>query len=127
METNQLLMQLAQKLGTTTEYLWSILVNQAPIAATTLLVQTIIVLIFGYFLYRMHIHLSKKRVDSRQNEYKLYWEYEEFASIPMIIGIVIFIILIIICFCSFDSVIYGYFNPEYWALKEILNSLKGCN
>lgn len=36
-KTIKLIEQLAQKLGTTTEYLWAVLLKQAPIDATVVL------------------------------------------------------------------------------------------
>jgi hypothetical protein len=36
----------------------------------------------------------------------------------------------VFCFvtlCFFPCVINGYFNPEYWALERIMQSLNPCN
>lgn len=119
-QSTKLLEQLAYKLGTTTEYLWGVLIKQAPIAATTQLCQTIGVIIFGFILWKIHKYLLKEN----DKGYSRYSTYEEGAAIPMVIGLIIFMFCIIACFICFSDVINGYFNPEYWALDSILNKCK---
>lgn len=50
-----LLTQLAEKLGTTVEHLWSVLVKQAFISTTVNLLIYSLLLILGFVLYRTHI------------------------------------------------------------------------
>lgn len=119
-ETTELLNQLAQKLGTTTEYLWSILLKQAPISATLDLIKMLFILFFGLILWKIHKHLMKKEDRDDRYSQTLYDKYEEGARIPMIVAVIIFIILSISCFYSIGNVVNGYFNPEYWALRTIL-------
>jgi hypothetical protein len=121
--TAKLLEQLAAKLGTTSEYLWGVLLKQAPISATITLFQTLGVVIFGIALWRIHVRLMKKNKEDRYAECG-YEKYDMGAVIPMVVGFIVFAILVVACLCSVESVANGYFNPEYWALKEILSSLK---
>ena len=116
----KLLETLAQKLGTTSEYLWRALLKQAPIAATTTLIQITLIMLFGWSLYKIHKRLMKKDA----NGDTLYYDHEELAVIPMVMGAFIFGIMFICAFCSIDDVINGYFNPEYWALRDILSSVE---
>ena len=120
--TTKLIEQLAQKLGTTSQYLWNVLLKQAPIDATITLVQTLVILIFGYILFKLHKRLSKEK---DYNGYKEtgYAHYEELAAFPMIIAAIAFTILIIFCFCCFSDIVNGYFNPEYWALNKVLSGM----
>lgn len=120
--TTKLLEQLAQKLGTTTEYLWRVLLKQAPISATTTLIQIFLILLFAWGLWKIHKRLMKKKDDGKYSE-NLYEEWEIGAMVPMILGALIFSIMLVISLFSISDVINGYFNPEYWALKEVLNSL----
>jgi hypothetical protein len=120
-EKNQALEILAEKLGTTAEYLWKVLVKQAPISATIDIVYFILITIGGYLLFRLHIYLSKERGDKEES---LYYKYEEVAGIPMVIVCVLWGVAFIISFCFLGDVAIGFANPEYWALNEILNSLK---
>lgn len=121
--TAKLLEQLAQKLGTTTEYLWRVLLKQAPISATTTLLQIFLILLFGWGLWKIHKRLLKKSGDGNYSE-NLYEEWGMVAMFPMILGALIFGIMLMISLFSISDVVNGYFNPEYWALKEVLNSLK---
>lgn len=121
-QTIQLLEKLAAKLGTTSEYLWSILIKQAPVDATINLIQLIIVGVFGYVIFRIHKKLLSN-IKSETN-YTYYDEYEASVGIPMMIVFVAWLILAVACLCSIGYIINGYFNPEYWALDNILNSLK---
>lgn len=119
-ETTKLIDQLAQKLGTTAEYLWSVLLKQAPIDSTVSLIQTICVMLFGFTLWKIHKRLLKKESTDRHAD-NGYDKYEDFAIIPMIIGTIVFVILFIISFCCIGDIVNGYFNPEYWALERILH------
>ena len=119
-QTTKLIEQLARKLGTTTEYLWLVLLKQAPIDATVTLFQTLFVMLFGLALWKINKRLLKKGSEDKYSETG-YEKYEEGAIIPMIIATIVFAILFIICFCCIGDIVNGYFNPEYWALERILN------
>jgi len=120
--TTKLLEQLAAKFGTTTEYLWRVLLKQAPIDSTINLIQIGLVMLFGWFLYKTHKRLMKK--DGEGDYAKTYYEkYEAGAVIPMVIGAIVFAIFFLASFFCIPDVINGYFNPEYWALDKILSSL----
>ncbi len=121
--TAKLLKQLAQKLGTTTEYLWRVLLKQAPVSATTTLLQILLILLFGWGLWKVHKHLMKKKGEEKYSE-NIYEEWGMGAIFPMILGALIFSIMLVISLFSISDIINGYFNPEYWALKELLNTLK---
>lgn len=122
-QTSKLIEQLAQKLGTSAEYLWSVLLKQAPISATTTLIQILATAVFGWVLWKTHKRLCKKESDEKYAE-SGYEEYGELAGIPMIIGGLLFVIFGVASFLCIEEVISGYFNPEYWALHEILRQLK---
>jgi hypothetical protein len=107
-ETAKLLETLATKLGTTSEYLWSVLLKQAPIDATISLFQTAVVFFIGYLLYK------KRGIVNR--------EYDERLPIFVAVAIVWSILSFITIMCIGD-IINGYLNPEYWALERILHSI----
>lgn len=121
--TAKLLEQLAQKLGTTSEYLWRVLLKQATIDATVNLIQITLIMLFGWMLYKIHRMLMVKKDYDGYNETG-YSKYEEMAAIPMIIGCVVFAIMFIYAFFCIGNVVIGYFYPEYWALNKVLSSLK---
>lgn len=118
-QTAELLEKLATKLGTTSEYLWKVLIKQAPISATTTLFQTLLVVAFGVVLYKLHKRFSEPK-DKYENSL-----YEDSSNLQLVMGVLtfIFVILAITSFFFIEDVINGYFNPEYWALDRILHSL----
>ena len=119
-QTTELLEKLAVQLGTTAEYLWSVLLVQARISAMTDLIFLILAILSGYLLYRTHRYLSQGTEDS----HSIYYEKEEAVVIPMIIGLIIWIIFFLAMFFSIGNIISGLFNPEYWALNKILKSIR---
>ena len=119
-QTTELLEKLAVQLGTTAEYLWSVLLVQARISAMTDLIFLILAILSGYLLYRTHRYLSQGTEDA----HSIYYEKEEAVMIPMIIGLIIWITFFLVMFFSIGNIISGLFNPEYWALNKILNSIR---
>ena len=123
-QTVVLIEQLANKLGTTSEYLWGVLIHQAPVDATITLIQIIISIILSIILYKAHIKLSKRKDYGGYNKENGYHHYQEIAAIPMFLFGIFVMMLLIISFFNIDIVINGYFNPEYWALNKVLNIIK---
>lgn len=120
---NKLIEQLAQKLGTTTEYLWGILVQQAFINSVITLFQFLLIGLFGYAILKTHKYLLSER---RHGKYIRtgYSHYGDPAEITMIIMSVLFVILAVAGFFELPDLVNGFLNPEYWALNKILNTVK---
>jgi len=116
-ETIKLIEQLAQKLGTTSEYLWLVLLKQAPISATISLIQIILTIVAGIALFKMNKHFS-------DDDNKLSYYNADFLPLPMAIATVLWAIFAIAGFFYIGDIFNGYFNPEFWALDYIFNSLK---
>lgn len=116
-QTAKLIEQLAAKLGTTSEYLWSILLRQAPISATIMLIQIIIVLLIGLGLWRAHKHFNNSDNDMCYND------SDGGLEVFMTVGCVVYAFLFVGCLFCVDRIINGYFNPEFWALNYILNKV----
>lgn len=119
-ELTNVLSQLAEKLGTTTEYLWSVLIKQAPISALTTLFQMVLFVVVGIILFKIHKWLCQTPEGNYNSRYD---DYEELAVIPMLLAGIGYIIVMIILFFCISDVVNGFFNPEYWALKEILGKI----
>lgn len=115
-QTTKLLEQLAAKLGTTSEYLWGILIRQAFVSATTTVIQCAIIWIACYVAYRLHISFSND--DNKMSYYNHDW-----LVALMLTATVILSILLIVSLFSIEDIINGYFNPEYWALNRVLESV----
>lgn len=124
-QQTKLIEQLAQKLGTTTEYLWGVLVRQAFIDSIGSLFQMAIIVLYGIILYRLHKRFIKEeKIEGSYNAFQnTYYRYESTIYI-MFLGLVIFIILAFIAFFAIGDVINGFINPEYWALEKVLRIIK---
>lgn len=122
--TEKLITALAEKLGTTSEYLWGILVKQAYITAITNTIIIIGLIIFGIILCKVHIYLSSP-VDPKDkyNTDNLYDKNIGAIIIMLVFTTIWFIAAIVQLFCIGDT-INGFINPEYCALKEILSICK---
>lgn len=116
-ETTILLEKLAQKLGTTGEYLWTVLLKQSPVSATTSLFYLLLMSGLGLWLYKVHKHLSND--DNKMS----YYEKEEAVGVPMTVLVVIWMVLFIACIFDISNIINGYLNPEYWAFNKVLQAI----
>lgn len=121
-QTTKLIEQLANKLGTTSEYLWEILVKQAPIQAGITVVEIIAIVILGNLLWKAHKKMSEK-IEGGSYLYDNLYEKNMGIATAMIVLTLIWCLCVIGLLFSLDSIIYGIFNPEYWALKQVLNIL----
>lgn len=107
-ETLALVEKLATKLGTTAEHLWAILVRQAPISSTVDVVVSCTMSVALYFAIR---RLRKTLISHTD-------EFETFTA--GIVCLLVSVILITYAIVGLDLTIAGFFNPEYWALKQII-------
>lgn len=111
--TEKLVRELADKLGTTADHLWAILTQQAAVWSYTAIVIDTGTILLALVLLVWGICIGRKVVSDNSEEY--LW-------IPVVIaavgGIVFFVGVINIC-CDLPSIVSGLFNPEYWAFKQI--------
>lgn len=114
-ETASLLNKLADKLGTTADNLWKILLHQAPVDATITLIQCLLFLLVPFIVYKVHRRILKMEYGYGENDG---------YGIIMILAAVISAILVIVVIFSIGTIINGYINPQYWALEKILDTLK---
>lgn len=120
-QITELLKQLADKLGTTSEYLWSVLIAQAKIEAMislVLIVVGIVIFIIGIY----SVYLMRKPY----KEYTSYYAFcheEDFAPMPYAFTGIIWFISIVILVSNVKDFLTANYNPAYYALKEILSNL----
>ncbi len=103
---NEALAILATELGTTSEYLWEVLMKQAPLSAIMELIQYAL-LIVACIIWGI------KTKDK--------WQEENWIWIGSVWGLLA--MLIIVAFLCFPDTIYAFFHPEYWALDKILSAI----
>lgn len=118
-EAIKLLESIASKLGTTTEYLWNVLLSEAKYDAIVSIIQLTIMTVFIYFTIKLHIKFCKE-IDDKNS---IYYDNEYTVGLPMIFAAIISAIFIFIILMGLPELISSIFNPEYWALKRILRNI----
>lgn len=110
-KTLAFLQALAAKLGTTAEYLWGVLLRQAPISGG--ITPALIVLAWAAIIGGMrYTHNKVKRRE---------W-HADGEAVPafVILGVCSIFAVLGTSFESRDA-ITAIINPEYWALKQVLS------
>jgi len=107
-QITEIIKKLSEKLGVASEGLWRALLKQAPLSAATELVLIVIV----FIAFRKWFKSIVKR------------ESDELTPVAWLVWGVLFGFAFICFGCNLDRTLAGFFNPEYWALKEILTSVK---
>jgi hypothetical protein len=114
-QTTKLLEKLANKLGTTSEYLWEVLLEQATVQGFTILFLLLLVILSGIFLYKINKYFWK-------NEY--YGDLDITAiDVVMIIAGIVWLVVCIAVILHIPEMIYAFVHPEYWALQEIIKQI----
>lgn len=110
---------LADKLQQPAEHVYKVLIQQQTVNAYVVLSTTILLIV----LVMISLYLSLNK-----NSYKYYNdgsvdEVKPTAFIGFIAGTLAFLALLIYVCNNFIEMTTGFFNPEYGAIKEILNYL----
>ena len=121
-KTTELITRLAEKLGTTAEHLWGVLLHQAPISGTINLVISIFMVLSTVCLVRF----VKGKTTKAKTEVKVYpcaeWE-DEGAALAWFLTAVYLLITFGTVTLSITGIVSAFFNPEYWALSHILGKM----
>lgn len=113
-----LLDSLAVKLGTTSEYLWKILMKQVYVEAAQDLVAVVFFSIFTYVGIR---GISWAKKDMKRENRSDYDDTGFYVMIGSIAAIVFSAVVILACLNSFVAKII---NPEYQSIKMIFDFIK---
>lgn len=107
-QTQKLIEQLASKLGVTVEHLWGVLIHQAPISSGIWALEVVLGIITGGVMLKKSITLLKQ-------------DDEDGLAIGLVCGGVVLVLFAVIFMAVYsDQIMAGFFNPEYWALRQIL-------
>lgn len=120
-QTTEAVKQISDALKVPAEHVYSVLVKQQTVKSIGLLVIPFFFIVFTIAFYRFH-----KYGMSPSKKYKgrdVYYENGDYCAFPITSGIIA--LLLLIATISFiPNIIQGFINPEYGAIKEILNILK---
>lgn len=135
-QTEKLLRELAEKLGTTTEHLWGVLVKQCMVEAVSTTVLFVFCVVVAIVLMRTAIVNTRKVpvVDSEGKQMLNRWNEPQVASkwdhddalptVCWIVSGVMALLSLVLTVEMSQCVIQAIWNPEYWALKQILGAMK---
>ncbi len=112
-KTAELIKQLADKLGTTAEHLWGVLIKQAPISTT---INFVFCVGFSLLLIWWVRFMHKKITVKKEGEYRAEWDMDD-AIFPIIFTIFAAGILAPLLVISVKGFVTAWVNPEYWALR----------
>lgn len=112
-QTAKLIADLATKLGTTADHLWSVLVKQAPIDAASDCV-VIVASAIGIVIVAKGGEKLAKHSDNLPEAAAV------FSFLLLFCFGVVAIIALIAGLCSCGDIMAGFFNPEYWAFRHIV-------
>jgi cellobiose-specific phosphotransferase system component IIC len=107
--------KLADTLNTSVEFLWSVLVRQAMVSGIANIIIGSILIFCIYLLFTKGIR-TLKMIFNKDSEVGVI--------ATVVFSMVAFIFSLIIIF-NIKNTVTCLINPEYWALNEILEKLKG--
>ena len=119
-KTLNALTALAEKLGTTAEYLWGVLLKQAPITGVidmlVIAAWVAAVVIWARFVQRK----TNKPAPTEDDRYpSAEWENEG-AFFSWVSVFILCVIVALMAGSCLSTTVAALANPEYWALKQIL-------
>lgn len=121
--TEVLINKLAETLGTTTEQMWGVLISQAPISGFTDLVVCVVLVGLSVALVRFVKKQTKVPEPTAENRHpRAKWDEGE-SAIMQVVTVIFLFFTIMIVISSIESISSSFFNPEYWALKQVLSAL----
>lgn len=123
-DLDPLLVALAEKLGTTVEHLWGVLITQARMEAlgvtSTILFFTAVLAWASVLLYK----LSTDKKDKDGNLLSSAPLSNEASGLLLALVVVGWFLLVIAVGFSLPYLITCISNPEYWALDQVLGLLR---
>lgn len=117
--TATLIETMAAKLGTTAEYLWGVLVKQAPISSACAIASIAFWAVAMALLYRWI------RVNTKKDENGDARWCDEACAFAWALWAIVLGVMILRAGVCMTNITTGFLNPEYWALKQLLP--KGTN
>lgn len=117
------LRELAAKLGTTSEYLWQVLIRQAPISGVVNLLVCVVWVWVAVWGFRLVSRKTKRPPETKEDKFpRAEWNDEDRAAAWLLWGLYTLGGTIIVG-CALEYIAGALLNPEYWALTQVLNEV----
>ena len=118
---------IAANLGVAAEHVYGTLLRQAMVSGVRSVVYIILCLAVVYMVIRMLKKVYTDVKDGNNNSIFLDgWDISAAGIIASFAGGIALFILFIAIIANISNASTALLNPEYWALKEILDTIKGA-
>lgn len=114
-KTTAMIEKLSEKLGTTAEHLWGVLLHQAPISGAVDLAIIGLIILSAVRLVRF--------VKGKTTNPDAEFQNNEGAILAWIGTYIYLIIIFALVIGSAQDIVAAFLNPEYWALSHILGKV----
>jgi hypothetical protein len=122
-KTIALIGKIAEKLGTTSDHLWGVLLHQAPISGAVELSTDVVMAFVAVGLVRFVKGKTTKPAETKDKRYTYAEWKDEGAVLAWIATVAYLIITGAVVIGSVQEIVAAFFNPEYWALSYILGKV----
>ena len=117
---------IAANLGVAAEHVYGALLKQAMVSGLRSVVYIIICLAVSYLIIKMFKRIYSDVKEGEEGIFVDSFGISLGGVFAIIIGGVAIIILFFAIMADIGNATTALLNPEYWALKEILNTIKGA-
>lgn len=118
-QTLNALKELAAKLGTTAEHLWSVLIRQAYISFATDLVLYFVLALAMWLSFKKLFPFLSNRIHEDPDGDFAYWIAAGMTA-------TLLVLCILLAIFNITDTVTKIANPEYWALMRILDAIGGA-
>ena len=119
-KTAALIEKLAEKLGTTAEHLWGVIITQAQISGLVDLIICTVLVALAVVAVRFVKHKTTKPEETDDDRYQ-HAEWEDEGAGLAWLGVAILLLIVgLVVIGSAQDIVAAFANPEYWALKRVL-------
>lgn len=122
--TYALLTALSERLGTTAEHLWGVMVQQALISGVVGLVEVGATIAVCWWVIRLVARKTTAPAASAMNPYPCAeWE-SDMAGLAIVVSTVFVGGAVVVVSVALFDISSALLNPEYWALSRLLRALR---
>lgn len=111
---------LANKLGTTVEHLWGVLIRQAPISGVVDLVLCMVIATVTVWFVAIVKHKTTAPAATAEDQYPYAEWRDEAAFLAWAVALIAGVFALVYVICSAQGIAAAFANPEYWALKQLV-------